>query len=876
MNLFGKPKTSLQLKLTLYFLSIAFFPFAFFAIHTYLRSAQAFRVQYLEGRNLAASAVGANIEEKFFDVFTHMKALAENPVLRADPMDREEALKTMQRRHRLITAVSDVTLLDAEGRVLLSTAYEYEGDLKKKEWFKKAAAGHAVISPVHALLRPFRLVVVVAVPVVRMNGELRGVLTGTVDMTTVWVITDRVQLGHTGFVALVDPWGNFIAHPEKEKLFQKVKPDTLRKQLLAEENGIVRFSQGGAVKECYFLTLRGYELYPGQGWRLLFVQNEEEIYKVLYEARRRVIMGGVFGFFVILVLSNYLGYSTAKPVKMLIGGVRKINAGDLRARVRIRSKDEIGALGEAFNKMAKDLEATTLSRNYVEHIFSSMMNVLIVTDAKGLIQTTNDAAQVLLGYREKELIGLGIKTIFAESSPFSRWGYEALSQQEVLSGAEEAFLSKEGESIPVLLSSTVLRDERGKVQGVVCAAQDMRRLRRAEAARMETEEKFESITAAAIDAILVMDADGIISYWNHAAEKIFGYTRKEALGKDLHLFLAPQRFHEAQRKAFPAFQATGQGPVIGKVLELAAVRKDGTEFPIELSVSAVQLEGKWGAIGILRDITERKKAQEQLQKTYSDLMAAHEQLKTTQLQLIQAAKMDSVGRLAAGVAHEVKNPLAIIQLGLDYLSKSEPLKEGKMASTIGEIGEAVKKADIILKELLNFSAPRTLELTPQNLNALFENALFLVKHDLAKNRIHVEKSLSEHLPELKLDGNKIGQVFVNLFLNAIQAMPQGGTLTVRTHSERLANAGEGVGRRATDPFKVGDPVIVAEVEDTGGGILEELLPKVFDPFFTTKPVGKGTGLGLTVTQKIIEMHGGFITVCNRKEGGVRATVVFKA
>jgi PAS domain S-box-containing protein len=141
-------------------------------------------------------------------------------------------------------------------------------------------------------------------------------------------------------------------------------------------------------------------------------------------------------------------------------------------------------------------------------------------------------------------------------------------------------------------------------------------------ALQKSEEKFRNISASAQDAILMMDNEGNISFWNEAAEKIFGYTKEEAFGRELHIFLGPKNCHDAYRRGFREFRKTGKGPVIGKSLEMLAIRKDGTEFPVEISVSAIKLKGKWNAIGILRDITERKWVEEKIRAQSKFLQTA--------------------------------------------------------------------------------------------------------------------------------------------------------------------------------------------------------------------------------------------------------------
>ncbi len=299
-------------------------------------------------------------------------------------------------------------------------------------------------------------------------------------------------------------------------------------------------------------------------------------------------------------------------------------------------------------------------------------------------------------------------------------------------------------------------------------------------------------------------------------------------------------------------------------------------------------------LSMAHEITKRKRTEEKVKQTYSelnrsekmlakalvDLKITHEELKATQLQLIQAEKLESVGRLAAGVAHEVKNPLAIIQLDVDYLSNTLKESDENSPMILQDINNAVTRADSVIKGLLNFSASREFASEIEEFNSVIEQSLSLVKHELHRSHIHLVKELAEELPPVRLDRNKIEQVFVNVLTNAIHAMPKAGTLTVKTYVKQFNGGGHPRGHgepdKLADRLRVGDAVVVAEVEDTGTGIPENQLSKVFDPFFTTKPTGKGTGLGLTVTSKIIELHGGAIDIRNRKEGGVRVEVMLKA
>jgi signal transduction histidine kinase len=250
------------------------------------------------------------------------------------------------------------------------------------------------------------------------------------------------------------------------------------------------------------------------------------------------------------------------------------------------------------------------------------------------------------------------------------------------------------------------------------------------------------------------------------------------------------------------------------------------------------------------------------------------ELRAAQLQLIQSEKLDSVGRMAAGVAHEVKNPLMMILTGIKVLAKRLPAQDEQTRLLLQDMEDAVERADRIIGGLLNYSRDRDLDLASADLNDTIERSAMLVKHDLENAHITLVSNLEQGLPRLQLDEFKMQQVFVNLVSNAIHAIEHDGEIRITTSLEKMTS-GALVGHRKTDRFSRGERVVVVRIEDTGPGIPEEYLEKIFDPFFSTKPTGRGTGLGLSVSQQIVEMHGGTIDVGNQDTGGARVTVTLK-
>jgi PAS domain S-box-containing protein len=390
------------------------------------------------------------------------------------------------------------------------------------------------------------------------------------------------------------------------------------------------------------------------------------------------------------------------------------------------------------------------------------------------------------------------------------------------------------------------------------------------------------------DVIYAKDTEGHKILSNRVFLQFMGCkTEAEALGKtDLECYgsqAASGFFADDQ-----TVMQTGQ-PVIDR--EHFFVHADGR--PRWLLTSKLPLHDETGKltglVGIGHDITERKRAIEDLRKAYSELarsesalkhaleelQASHQQLQAAQLQLIQAAKMESIGTLAAGVAHEVKNPLQTVLMGLAYIQNNLPQAQDELQQTVQDMFEAVKRADVIIRELLQLSVASQLAMQWENLNDLIERSLWLLHYEVGAGKFKIVKQLSADLPRVHADKNKMEQVFVNLFLNALQAMAQGGSLMIKTRSQRWNQAQVG------DPpqggqISISDQVVIMEIQDTGPGVAESNLARIFDPFFTTKQVGEGTGLGLSVVKQIMDMHGGVIQVGNVPEGGFRVTLILKA
>jgi PAS domain S-box-containing protein len=369
-----------------------------------------------------------------------------------------------------------------------------------------------------------------------------------------------------------------------------------------------------------------------------------------------------------------------------------------------------------------------------------------------------------------------------------------------------------------------------------------------------------------VEGVVGLDVDGHVSFVNPAGQRMLGIGAAELLGSDVNDW-QPSRLREAVRRVLDSRAEVS-------IEDLSLPRPSAEPLPVELRIAPIAEDQQTeGAVLVLRDLSERRRAEAKLSRTSDQLRQSHRELKQAQMQLIQAAKLESVGYLAAGVAHEVKNPLAIVQLGLDYLQQTLTL-DPTSAAVLADTQVAVARADTVIRGLLDFSRERALDLRMDDINRILDDSLTLIRHELGQRDIRLHKQLDGTIPERPFDAGKLQQVFINLFMNAMHAMQHGGTLHV---SSRFGPAnGASLGPQALEAgFLDGDRLIQVVVEDTGPGIEPRHLGRLFDPYFTTKRQGEGTGLGLSVSRNIVTLHRGSIDLDNRPEGGARAIVLFR-
>jgi PAS domain S-box-containing protein len=532
---------------------------------------------------------------------------------------------------------------------------------------------------------------------------------------------------------------------------------------------------------------------------------------------------------------------------------------------------------------------------------------------------------------------------------------------------ESVRIGKHGKSILVSISISPVRDAAGTIIGASKIARDITESRRIEQSVKEHEARLGAIIGSAMDAIITVDADQIITMFNPAAEAMFGCSASDVLGASLERFL-PARFRAEHAEHILTFGQTQVTRRMGRMGSISGVRSTGEEFSVEASFSQTEVHGLKLFTVILRDVTERKRAEESLRQQaglldltpvfvrdmdsniilwtrgaerlygYSNQEAigrlSHDLLQTqfpaplqqieqtlhargswegelahrtrdgrqvfvhshwvihfdiqgqqagilevnadltelrrTQGLQMRSQKLESLGTLAGGIAHDFNNILLALvghtRLALEDLSPDSAIRQN-----LSEISKATARATDLVRRILTFSRPQEEVRQRQPLQPVVEEALKLVRATLPAS-IEIETSFSHDMPAVALDSTQLHQIIVNLATNAYHAIgDRPGTITVRLSSRVISR---------TDRVSAADlpegRYVCLSVSDTGTGMDRATLDRIFDPFFTTKPFGQGTGLGLSVVHGIVASHGGAVTVQSQPGEGTSFHLYFPA
>ncbi len=484
-------------------------------------------------------------------------------------------------------------------------------------------------------------------------------------------------------------------------------------------------------------------------------------------------------------------------------------------------------------------EKIRASEEYYKRLFENIHCSVYMSSKEGKFIDANQALLDMLGYESKEeFLSIDIeKDLYVR--PEDRQEFQRLIERDGrVIDYEVEFKRKDGTIVSVLHTSQARYDEQGDVLGYEGLNVDQTNRKQMEKDLQEANDFLNNVIRSSPNAIMGADMKGNIFIWNKSAEEMLGYRADEVIGKMNIRKIYPEGRAKEVMKMMRSPEYGGAGKL--RAYPMIHMKKDGEVIEGSLSAAIIyDAQGREVAsVGIFVDLRETLKMERRLRET--------------QEQLLQSEKLAAMGRLISEIAHELNNPLYGIMNTLELL-KTEVSPENKRRKVLEmALSETVRLSEL-LRKMLSFSKADEEEKQPVDLNTVLDEILVLMSKQLRENSIRIQCSFDDHLGKVYASKNQLRQIFLNMITNAREAMPEGGTLTVKTMAK---------GRR-----------IHIELSDTGLGIREEHLDKVFDAFFTTKESVKGVGLGLSVCYGFVKDHGGDLKVASKVGEGTTFTII---
>lgn len=474
-------------------------------------------------------------------------------------------------------------------------------------------------------------------------------------------------------------------------------------------------------------------------------------------------------------------------------------------------------------------------RRIVEHANDG----ILVIGEDDRIELANKMASEITGYSPEHLLGFDFNILFDEKNRrylktlFTRRD----SNLDLRVCSELEIVTPAGERKETEVCITTVKDQNGAMK-TYAYLRDISLTKRFANELRKANDFLRNLIESSVDGIIAADMKGKIILFNKSSEKLLGYSSEEAMEKVHITQLYPPGVAKEIMRRLRSPEYGGVGKLEPSQFQL--VDKRGELIPINISAAIIyEDEKEIASCGIFTDLREKIKMERELQET--------------QLQLLQSEKMASLGKLAAGVAHEINNPLGGILIFSKMILEDLP-DEDSRKEDLQRISEEATRCKEIVKGLLEFARQTSYKMEPTDLNRALIQGISLLENQALFHNIRIVKDLDPHLPSILANAGQLNQVFMNIILNAAEAMEGQGTFTVSTRLGPEKNT------------------VILEFTDTGCGIKEDDLSRIFDPFFTTKEVGKGTGLGLSMSYGIVEKHKGRIWAKSKEGKGSTFTI----
>ncbi|WP_461314623.1 hybrid sensor histidine kinase/response regulator [Bradyrhizobium embrapense] len=545
---------------------------------------------------------------------------------------------------------------------------------------------------------------------------------------------------------------------------------------------------------------------------------------------------------VVLMTAEMIARSLSRTPAQLVRAAEALSRGE-PVSIRPGGDEEAAQLAATLAELSAQLGSR---QHLLEKTVESIRDPVVVADEHRVIVIVNAAARRLYRIEPGFDILTGVRTFqnyYADGTtvmPIAETPMARALRGEDIDDCELIVKPLRPEpAVCLVANARPLRDDAGNLRGAVIVLRDVTAERQAHRALVESEQMAQVIVRTALDAFVQTDQDGVILEWSPQSETLTGWTRSEAVGRRVVELVFPEELRVAHRQRITRFlQETAAGGM-GMRYETASVHRDGHRFYVEVSLNALRRGDGWIINSFVRDVTQRRRAEEQL---------------------IQAQKTESLGRLTGGIAHDFNNMLTVITGTIEILA--DGVKDNPQLAAIAKlISDAADRGAQLTSSLLAFARKQPLQPAETDVNDLIGEVVRLLSQTLG-SQTEIRTELGRDAWLAFVDRSQLGAALVNLAINARDAMPQGGTLTFATRNMQLGipdAVAHGVER-------AGDHLVI-EVSDTGIGISPSHLEKIFDPFFSTKEVGQGTGLGLSMVFGFVKQSGGGIEVKSEQGRG---------
>ena len=511
---------------------------------------------------------------------------------------------------------------------------------------------------------------------------------------------------------------------------------------------------------------------------------------------------------------------------------------------RAFSKDDIHFLESVANVLSEAIERKRaeqalreseeqlrLTLQFDQALMANMDEGLYAVDTQGLVTYINCAAERLFGWSSAELLGRKMHDIthyqHVDGTPFPADecpGLQVLQKGVVLADHDDVFIRRDGTFFPVTYSAAPLKSD-GTTVGLVVVFRDVTARKRGQQDLERSSSWLRSLIATTQDAVLSIDRRGCVVLFNPAAERIFGYNAEEIVGQKVNELMA-QPYASEHDGYIARYERTGEARAIGRIRSVTAKRKNGELFPIELSVTEIEVDQKVHYAAFIRDVSEKARLQQQL---------------------VERERLVTIGTTAAKIGHELANPLngmsLTIQLLEQRLSRQPGPPDSQVTATVRRLRNEISRLNQLAGQFRTISRRERYDFQPAELAGLIDEIIRIQRPHFAQLNIEIEQFLSADLPTVTVDRDKIKQAVLNLIMNAVEAMPGGGKVTIEAYAS--------------------EATVSIDITDTGTGISLDI--DAFEPFVTTKK--EGTGIGLVIVRQIVTAHGGNISYRSRPGKG---------